>query len=161
MASTKDDQPGNDGDAQEQKRELPESIQKLRAYTGRANVPPPQQQQQQKIESQEEEQQSLNRMNRVQPLKGPYAKQPPVYVGKLNRKDLARKNRIQTALLGLGLGTMVMSIYGYTLWKRMQLGIDDKELIRLEEEALRMVEEGEIDLDALEAQHAEAKHHEY
>merc|ERR1711933_351515 len=112
-------------------RELPDSIKRLRSYTGRETVP---------LQSQNV-QQSLNR---GQPLKGPYTKQPPTYVGSLSRKDLAKKNRRQTALLGMGLGTFIMSVYGYTVWKRMQLGIDDQELIRLEQEALQMVESGEI-----------------
>ena len=159
MASTKD----NDSKSNEptQPRELPESIKRLRAYRG-ADVPPSMseaQDQQQNIG----QQQSMNRMGgATHPgLKGPYARTPPVYVGKLNRADLARKNRIQTAFIGLGLGTMVLGIYGYTIWKKMNLGIDDKELIRLEEEALRMVESGEIDLDALEKEAEALRHHEY
>lgn len=132
-------------------REIPESIRRLRAYTGRPDtIPPPTQT--------ANVQQSLNRQ---QPLTGPYAKQPPVYVGSLSRKDLARKNRIQTAFLGLGLGTFIIGVYSYTVWKRMQLGIDDTELIRLEEEALMMVESGEIDLEAIQQQADEAKVHKY
>ena len=154
MASTKDDQSNNDGKGAT--RELPESIQKLRAFRGTTVPPSPtQHQSQQNIQSQ----QPLNRMGGT--LKGPYSRQPPVYVGKLNRKDLARKNRIQTAFIGLGLGTFVLGVYGYTIWKRMQLGIDDKELIRLEEEALKMVESGEIDLELLEREAEAQKHHKY
>ena len=160
MASTKDTGDQNN----EPPRKLPESIQKLRSYRG-ANVPPSisQAQVEQRQNQQNIGQQSMNRMGAATQsgLKGPYARQPPVYVGKLNRADLARKNRIQTALIGLGLGTMVLSIYGYTIWKRMQLGIDDKELVRLEEEALKMVESGEIDLDALEREAEAQRHHEY
>eukprot|EP00483_Globobulimina_turgida_P011079 UN11100 len=145
MASTKQDNDGIDQDD----HKLPESIQRLRAYTGR-DVPF----QSQNINLQQP-------LTKSQPLKGPYSKQPPVYVGSLSRKDLARKNRIQTALLGLGLGSMVLSIYGYTIWKRMQLGIDDTELARLEQEALQMVETGEIDLDAIQKQSDQAKIHKY
>lgn len=157
MASTKD----NDGDSKSNEpRELPESIRKLRAYRG-ADVPPTMSQT--KVDQQNVGQQSMNRIGGATQsgLKGPYARQPPVYVGKLNRADLARKNRIQTAFIGLGLGTMVLGIYGYTIWKRMQLGIDDKELIRLEEEALKMVESGEIDLEALEREAEAQRHVEY
>ena len=93
-------------------------------------------------------------------LKGPYTQQPPMYVG-LSRKDLARKNRIQTAILGMGLGTFVVGIYSYTVWKRRSMGINDDELHRLEEEALKMVESGEIDLEALQKQADENKKHRY
>ena len=152
MASTKEDQSNDDGKGT--RKELPESIQKLRDQRRGSAAVTSTTSESTKYSIQE----SLNRMGG---LKGPYSKQPPVYVGKLNRKDLARKNRIQTAFIGLGLGTFVLGVYGYTIWKRMQLGIDDTELIRLEEEALKMVESGEIDLDALEREAEAQKHHEY
>ena len=148
MSTKQDDQGGNSNENESKARELPDSIKRLRAYTGRDAVP---------LQSQNI-QQSLNRS---QPLKGPYAKQPPVYVGSLSRKDLAKNNRIQTALLGMGLGTFVLGVYAYTIKKRMQLGIDDEELIRLEEEALQMVESGEIDLDAAQQAADQAKVHRY
>ena len=137
-----------------QQREIPESIRRLRGYMGRADPTPSTSH----VQGQNVQPQSLNRQ---QPLTGPYAKQPPVYVGSLSRKDLARKNRIQTAMIGMGLGTMIIGIYSYTVWKRMQLGIDDTELIRLEEEALMMVESGEIDLEAIQQKADEAKVHKY
>eukprot|EP01083_Nonionella_stella_P264436 897078_1 len=130
MTSTKQDDTTT-SNTEEKRKELPESVQRLRAYTGkdiRQEIP-------------------LQSTNIQQPLKGPYSRAPPVYVGNMSRKDLAKKNRIQTALLGMGLGTFAIGIYGYTVWKRMQLGINDSELQRLEEEALKLVEMGEIDLE--------------
>mmetsp|Transcript_18563 Transcript_18563/g.22835 ORF Transcript_18563/g.22835 Transcript_18563/m.22835 type:complete len:143 (+) Transcript_18563:18-446(+) len=78
---------------------------------------------------------------------GPYAQTPPIYLGKLDKKGIMGKTRLVNAFLGLGLTSIALGIYGYTVYQKMSHGINDDELNRLEREALQLVASGEIDLN--------------